>query len=1300
MDILFSFSCWNQLNNLNFQETNNFLNIIRETIKANIEPQQKLEYLTDNQPLIINLNLKSSYHLIGILLPLIKTIKFIGFSSESDLNLDKYPYHTITINIDTNCDNIIDNIRGNFPLSSYTISNITIEDDDFYLYNLTLNQFNSSSILVSPQQKELLKTNNTLPILLSGDKGSGKTTVSLYHALQTLIDNQNNSEYKIAYLTSTQSEQKQIKNIVKILNKNIPKNLLIKDYQSFIKNFATENEFKTKNQFFAQRQITEYKFKENFCQENNLHDIDSNLLWQEIKQLIKGSHKSLKNSQSLIAFNDYLAFQHQSLFSSHSNFHQIYSLATKYQQWLENNNYWDSIDLVKHIINKLPENYSGTYDAIYVDDIHRLSEVEILLIFKLLKISNKQEYIPQLFITGEDTSHLMRGHFNWGRVKKIALEEYLKSPQWIKIRPTLEPKYLNCSFSTTDKINDFLNCVVNLALQDEAKEESVFYNQSSWIKSNYKPLIVSTTETEIFSQGDRFGGSHSIIVKNSREKEKLTNLFPKDSERILLVNEINDLQFEQVLVWNFFNTIEDIESTDKEVKKNFYQDLFVAIKSAKKRIYFYDQYVHNFWNKNEITNLVELGYPTELGDFFSGDKEKDIHTVIDNYIYTGSYKAYKICSQIYFQANDILGAAKIEALLEEVKGNWGQAGDIWNKLQIFDEAIRCWNEVDGKLWEAKWATAKRESWSQRGLYFEQKRDFDLANFCYDKAKDFAGKLRCLEANNDWEIAGDKCRENNLLSQAEKYYDLADDYYQSKDQFQSAVKMWTRLERLDKVALIWENLEQWEKAGNCWQKQGDIQRAADCWQKAQKWSEAQKCWLELGKWDNLGLSYESQGEWVSAAQIWQKQGDLQRAGFCYQNANEWALAEDLWRKLEYWGYVAIALQQQKKWQEAAQMWKKTSPYELQALCYERLEDWEKAKEAWLKANKWSQSIICAEKEEKWEEAAESWENLGEWQCAGKAWEKAGEIEKAALCYEQGNFWSEAEECRRQLEDESAIALTLEKQEKWALAGEIWQELGEWKSAGKAWEKAGEIEKAALIYETGNHWREAEECWRFLGNESKTEAAASKQGTWVAAAHDWLKSNQIEQAALCYEKCQDWERAEKYWQQAKNWEKLAQVSEQQNKWQQAAQAYLNDENPEKAALCYEKLENWEKAEECWRKAWKWEQLARVCEQQQKWKQAADAWMKAENLEKAVNYYEKIQDWANAEECWRKLSNWERLAIVCENQAKWEEAAQLWTFLSHWRKAALACLQMGDIETAIKYYEKGNYPEEAQKLRGIIN
>ncbi|MGY6529217.1 MAG: hypothetical protein ACXITR_04755 [Cyanobacterium sp.] len=1301
MDVTFSFCLWNQLNKLNLQESNYLLNKIRETITANISEEELSSHVIHGQKVIIKVDLTEYYYLIGIFLPSTKSIKFIGCLSSPTINLDNYSYHHKTIPVlptinRTLEQNIIDTIDSEFSLSNSLIANTNSAIDDFYLEDLELNLSKYSSVILSKQQKEFIENNNSLPIFLSGDRGTGKTTLSLYHALKKMNDYQHDTEYHIAYLTSTQNEQKRLTNLVKILNQHSSKQLQIKDYHSFTKTFVAEKELKSKNQFLAQRQITEYKFKEYFCKEQTILSVDVDLLWKEINQLIKGSSKSLKNSQGLISYDDYLALKNQSVFPPNSNFNYIYKYASNYQQWLENNNYWDQIDLVQYILKKLPDNYSGEYDAIYLDDVQELSEIEIQLIFALLKIENKQEYIPQLFITGEDNSSLIRGSFNWGRVKKIAIEEYLKSSQWKKIRPALEPKQINYNFCISDKINDLLNCIVEIVVKNELEEDLIFQKNSSWLIGDSKPLVISGLKGEILSQGNRFAGANAIVVKNLEDKEDLIPLFPQDSERILMVNELNNLLFDGVLVWRFFEGKENMSPHDLLEDKEFYQDLFIAIKSARKQLYFYDQNDVSFWNNSDLTNTIELGYPTELGCFFSEDEEDNISDTIQNYLQIGSYKAYKMCSQIYFQANDILGAAKIEALLEEVKGNWGRAGDIWNKLLIFDEAIRCWNEVDSKLWEAKWATTKPESWSQRGLYFEQKKDFELANFCYEKANDFAGKLRCFEANDDWELAGDKCREKNLLSQAENYYGLADRYYREKNQFQSAVKMWTRLERLDKVALIWENLEQWEKAGNCWQKQGDIQRAADCWQKAQKWSEAQKCWLELGKWESLALSYETQGQWVSAAEVWQKQGDLQRTAFCYQNANEWALAEGLWRDLQCWGYVAIALQQQKKWQEAAIMWEKTSPYELQALCYEKLEEWEKAQKAWLKANNWSKSILCIEKQQKWEEAAESWENLGAWESAGKAWEKANETEKAALCYEQGNYWSLAEVCWRILDDQRAIAITLEKQEKWALAGEIWQELEQWKLAGKAWEKANEIQKAALVYEIGNHWREAEECWRILGDETKIEVAVKQQGTWVMAAHDWLKSNQIEQAALCYEKCQDWERAEKYWFQAHNYEKLAEVCEHQQKWQKAADAWAKADNPEKAAVCYEKLEDWENAAQCWQKSWKWEQLARVSEQQKKWKQAADAWVKADNLEKAVTYYEKIQDWENAEECWRKLSNWEKLAQVCEHQAKWEEAAQLWTFLNNWQKAALACLKMDDIETAIKYYEKGNYSQEANQLR----
>ena len=1313
MQIILSFSLLNQLSSLNHQERSYFLGKIKEVIITSQIDKNLREYSENNQSVIVNINYYSSHHVIGALIPQQSTVRIIAFTTHNKEVIENQFGNSQIINLTIeNHDQSFLELIINQPIWQSNSLVFKSEDfeknhQDFYVYSLNFSDGITKEVFLSPQQYNIITNNSNLPILLSGDKGSGKTLTALYSALKHSYDYREKSNAKILFITANQHLQNNAKKIVKEVSNTSINNLIVKDYKSLAKSFGNEYQLNEKNQFLAQRQIIEHKFVEKFCKEQKLEDINYILLWQEIRQIIKGTTKSLHNPDKLLTLNDYLTIKNQSFFPVNTNFEYIYNLATQYQKWLKVQNYWDRLDLVHHLYNNLPDNYQGDYDVIYVDDSHQLTEIEIQFIFKLLKIEDKHNYIPQLFFVGEDNFVVNQRGFNWGRVKKIAVEEYLKSPQWKVIRSAIEPQSLSYSFKVSDKIVSLNNSIVNLAAINVQSEEKI-PPQFSYVISEVKPLIIAGVEEEILKQDYRLGAGNGIIVATEKDKQKLVKCFPVDSQRIVTIEEAQGLEFEEVLVWQFFSNLPNLINQEENFLLQKYRYLSGCIKTAKTRLYFYDSEVDEFWNLAGIGDLVEIGYLTELDYFFEENNNRDISEtidseIIDSYLSQGNSKAYQIASQLYFRGNDMLGAAKVEALLEEVYGNWGRAGDIWNQLLIFDEAIRCWNEVDKRLWEAKWASSKKDVWSQRGQYFEQIKNYQLASFCYEKGNDFQGKLRCLEGNNQWELAGDKCRENNLISQADQYYDLAHQYYLDNDNFKASVQMWTKLNKLDRVALIWEGLGEWEKAGNCWQKQGEIEKAAFCWQKAQKWSEAQKCWLELERWQDLALSYESQQRWDLAAQTWVKQGEIKKAACCYQYANRWDLAENLWRDLQCWGYVAIALQQQNKWLEAAKEWEKTNTLELQALCYEQLKNWQKAEESWLKANNWHKSIICAQKQEKWLEAAESWENLGEWLRAGKAWEKITEIEKAALCYEQGEYWEEAQRCwtilnsqNHQSEWQSAIARCLEKQQKCSESAQIWQKLGQWQSAGKAWQNTGEIKKAALCYEKGEHWREAEECWRTLGDESKTQAACIKQGEWQTAANDWLKVNQIEQAALCYEKCQDWERAEKYWRQLSKWEKLAPVCEAMEKWDSAAQAYLNSDNPERAAFCYEQIKDWEKAEECWRKAWKWEQLALVCEYQNKWQEAATAWVKADNLEKAAIYYEQIEDWENAEECWRKLSNWERLAAVCENQHKWEESAQLWNFLEQWQKAAQACLQMDDIETAIKYYEKGGYTKEINQLR----
>ncbi|BAQ63823.1 hypothetical protein [Geminocystis sp. NIES-3709] len=1296
-----SFDIWSKLNILPLEVRTTFLKNFY-LILADIDLNNKLSsMLVKNPKVITSFPYDNSLEALVLLSNsqnnqiLLKIINFTNVESKSNNLL------TIKNNIDTVIETL--DILNKITLEKederisilaennyqFNHQDFTYNDNDFIVHT---SKYNTSEefYLVSGQQYNILNQNPNFPALITGNRMTGKTTIAIYSALNKAHFLSTTKEEKVLFLTDNKFSVKETKKIINQYSFSDPINVY--HYISLTKSIIEKYPLIFTYKFLAQRQVTLYKFREQFFNPKKIFTLKAEDLWQEIRQIIKGSNKIIGSGKSLISLEEYLALKNQSLLNPTIDFKAIYNFATQYQDWLESQNYWDDLDLTNYLLSKFPDNYQGEYEGIYIDGINKFSELQLQFILKLLKVTDANNYFPQIFLVGENEVSLNSKNLIWSRIKKILVENYHKLSTWKQIRELIEPHELTYNFSYCDNISKLGVTIANLSGKN--------LHHFSLYKSDYKPLIISDLTLEFLMSKNYLNIDSAIVVFEEEERNRLNSIFPNDTHRIIHFSEIENLEFEQVLVWKMFTKISQLYRNsleDQELINVKYNHIYTCTNIAKKKLYFYDDSIDNIWSDSSINNLIDIGYETELESLFDTKySEIEIKIIANNYLKKGTDQAYQIISQIYQRYNDVIGAAKVEALLEEEQGNWGKAGDIWSKLGIFDEAINCWNEVDKKLWLAKWGVLKTEEWQIRGLYFEQEKDYKLAKFCYEKAKDFEGKLRCLEKDHQWELAGDECIAKNLTSQANKYYELADKYYREHDQATSAIKMWTKLDKWDRVAIIWEDLQQWEKAGNCWQKQGNVQKAAFCWQKAEKWTAAQKCWEELGNWQELALSYEQEENWDLAAKTWLKITETEKAALCYQKANQWHKAENIWQELGYWGFVAICLQQQNKWTEAAQAWSKTNPHELEALCHEQCQAWDKAEKCWLAAKNWTRIILACEKQEKWQEAAESWENLGEWQKAGVAWEKIREIEKAGLCYEEGQYWQLAEKCWRELQRSDRTAKVLEKQEKWTESAEIWEKLGEWQKAGHCREKLGEIEKAALCYEEGKHWRLAEDCWQKLENWERVENACKQQGTWQKAAYDWLKSNQIEKAALCYENCQDWERAAKYWQKSQNWEKYGNACEQLQQWQLAASAYLRANKGEKAGLCYEKAEDLSNAEECWRKLWKWEKVAIVCEHQQKWTDAAKAWLLVNEIERAGICYEKAQEWDKAEDCWRKISSWEKLAIVCEYQEKWEEVAQLWQYLEKWDRAASACLKMEDFETAIKYYEKGGYLEEAKKCR----
>ncbi len=326
-----------------------------------------------------------------------------------------------------------------------------------------------------------------------GDRGTGKSSTALYSALNRGQNINSKGTQKILYVTESKSVGKQLKKISNPYNKY--NNIDFLTFFKLSKIIIDKYPLIFTSKFLSQRQINFYKFSEQFFQPKKIFVIKAEYLWQEIKFIIKGSSRAInKKNKSILSFAEYTALKKHSFFPENTVFKLVYNFAEQYQEWLESQKYWDELDLTRYLLNQLPDNYLGEYEAIYIDGIEQFTENQIRLLFKLLKVQSTEDYLPQLFLVGNQEISLFQKDYTWNGVKKLIIDSYHKSPQWPQIRTLMEPKEFIYSFNYTDTITKLSSTIANLIGKN--------LHHSSWLKSQQKPLIISEISEEFLT--DKF----------------------------------------------------------------------------------------------------------------------------------------------------------------------------------------------------------------------------------------------------------------------------------------------------------------------------------------------------------------------------------------------------------------------------------------------------------------------------------------------------------------------------------------------------------------------------------------------------------------------------------------------------------------------------------------------------------------------------------------------------------------------------------------------------------------------------
>ena len=220
--------------------------------------------------------------------------------------------------------------------------------DDFYYHIPDPENTQDIDILLSSVQKELVK--KQLPILLSGSAGSGKTTILIYHAIKKSFESPVNFEdpiNKVLYVTYNKFLKKEAERIAGKICSNVPPNLGFCSYLDLLRPHCVDM-----NQFNEAQEVNQQRFMNEFyrTRPNDFRGVDFILVWQEIRNLIKGSVFATEENKKLLTFDEYQSKKSESSLTDWSLFSRVYSLAKKYQGWIESQSYWDEIDITQNAL--------------------------------------------------------------------------------------------------------------------------------------------------------------------------------------------------------------------------------------------------------------------------------------------------------------------------------------------------------------------------------------------------------------------------------------------------------------------------------------------------------------------------------------------------------------------------------------------------------------------------------------------------------------------------------------------------------------------------------------------------------------------------------------------------------------------------------------------------------------------------------------------------------------------------------------------------------------------------------------
>lgn len=382
------------------------------------------------------------------------------------------------------------------------------------------------------------------PILLSGEAGSGKTSV----IVQWLVINhisyelaRGEKEGPLSQLFVTYSDRLRDKAQLEF------DRMLPKDYRTHKTVFRTYKQILEEiiarsgmsDRFPRENFVNLEKFLNQFGNKTS-SEVDPLLLWDEIRSAIKGT--STGETGKFIDIQRYkLLNEKKGRAKTPTRLRdQYYSDALKYQLEIEGSSQWDVLDLVQACITQ--KEMLQKYDRIACDEVQDLAPIEIQLLLLMLNSQSLQG----LFLTGDVAQVINPSGFTWSRLKGDLWETGNGAP-------IPEIITFNRNYRSTREIIDLVNGVLavrNTILGDEVAN----LHQEALVSGDQNPVIVTEDPLKVLQNKNTNPGKRLILVKTRSQKSDLLEKLGDSalSHSVLTVEEAKGLEWEGVLLYNFF----------------------------------------------------------------------------------------------------------------------------------------------------------------------------------------------------------------------------------------------------------------------------------------------------------------------------------------------------------------------------------------------------------------------------------------------------------------------------------------------------------------------------------------------------------------------------------------------------------------------------------------------------------------------------------------------------------------------------------------------------------------------------